>query len=474
MPGGCALIRNYDIVSKMAIILRLGRSIKYCLYKLDSNLRICSWRLRYFNVGSMSCTTVSSLQQPLTRYEILGKVYNCDEMTSVTPAIISKVGRNLHCVSKHPINVIKQRIVHHFHKLYTTRTGNAIYAHFDNVSPIVTTEQNFDSLLVAKDHVTRSRNDNYYINGTTLLRAHTSAHQCDFIRMGCNQFLVTGDVYRRDEIDSSHYPIFHQMEGVRLFSREELFKSCDDNDSDLLLFESDPNLRAETSEKQAPHTMDAVKMMEFNLKETLIKLMKELFGNDIESRWTSCYFPFTHPSFELEIKFQGEWMEMLGCGIMRQQILENGGVSDRIGWAFGLGLDRLAMLLFEIPDIRLFWSKDERFLEQFSSVSLDPKTNIKFKHFSKYPPCFKDITFWLPQEGFNENDFHEVVRSSAEDLVERVELIDKFTHPKIERLSHCYRITYRSMDRNVTNEEINVIQEKIRQLVVNKLNVELR
>ena len=215
-------------------------------------------------------------------------------------------------------------------------------------------------------------------------------------------------------------------------------------------------------------------MMEFDLKETLIKLMKELFGSDIETRWTSCYFPFTHPSYELEIKFQGEWMEMLGSGVMRQPILENGGVTDRIGWAFGLGLDRLAMLLFDIPDIQLFWSKDARFIKQFSSVGLDPKTNIKFKPFSRYPPCYKDIAFWLPQEEFNENDFHEVVRSSAEDLVEKVELIDKFVHPKTERVSHCYRITYRSMDRNVTNQEINVIQDEIRRLVVNELKVELR
>ena len=167
-------------------------------------------------------------------------------------------------------------------------------------------------------------------------------------------------------------------------------------------------------------------------------------------------------------------MEMLGSGIMRQPILENGGVTDRIGWAFGLGLDRLAMLLFNIPDIRLFWSKDKRFTEQFSAVGLDPKTNIKFKAFSKYPPCYKDIAFWLPEEKINENDFHEVVRSSAGDLVEKVELIDKFVHPKTERVSHCYRITYRSMDRNVTNEEINVIQDQIREMVVNELGVELR
>ena len=92
-------------------------------------------------------------------------------------------------------------------------------------------------------------------------------------------------------------------------------------------------------------------------------------------------------------------MEMLGSGIMRQLILENGGVTDRIGWAFGLGLDHLAMLLFDIPNIRLFWSKDERFIEQFSFIGLDPKTNIVFKPFSKYPPCYKDIAFWLYTQG---------------------------------------------------------------------------
>ena len=85
---------------------------------------------------------------------------------------------------------------------------------------------------------------------------HTLLHtREDFIRMGCNQFLVTGDVYRRDEIDLSHYPIFHQMEGVRLFSQEELFKSNCSEASELALFETDPSLREETSEKQAPHTI---------------------------------------------------------------------------------------------------------------------------------------------------------------------------------------------------------------------------
>lgn len=138
------------------------------------------------------------------------------------------------------------------------------------------------------------------------------------------------------------------------------------------------------------------------------------------------------------------------------------------GWAFGIGLERIAMVMFEIPDIRLFWSEDPRFHSQFTSSDI-----VKFKPYSKYPPCLKDITFWVPNN-FHENDLNEVMRGVGGDLVENVQLIDKFTHPKTNRTSHCYRITYRSMDRNLTNEDINELQFAARKAVVEKLGVELR
>jgi len=223
-----------------------------------------------------------------------------------------------------------------------------------------------------------------------------------------------------------------------------------------------------TEEKQESHTAEATKLAELDLKNTLQKLFEDLFGESTEMRWVDAYFPFTHPSWELEVKHEGEWMEMLGSGIMEQGILVNGGAPDKIGWAFGLGLERIAMKLFDIPDIRLFWSEDERFLNQFKCGP-----DVKFKPFSKYPPTYKDVSFWI-NDAFMQNDLFEVIRSVAGDYVEEMQLVDSFSHPSTKRTSHCYRITYRAMDKTFTDEEINSIQDQVRNAICKELSVDLR
>lgn len=154
---------------------------------------------------------------------VLGKAYLRDDMTNITQNILSKLGRNLHLGKNHPLSILRAKIQDHVYADYRTRWGGPMFTMVDYLSPVVTVEQNFDSLLVPKDHVSRAKNENYYLNSEYLLRAHTSAHQRDLIKTGLDAFLVTGDVYRRDEIDMCHYPVFHQMEGVRLFSQHELF-----------------------------------------------------------------------------------------------------------------------------------------------------------------------------------------------------------------------------------------------------------
>lgn len=349
---------------------------------------------------------------------------------NVSDYIYEKMGADLHRQPDHPICIIKQAIYDFFEK-----RNPGMFKTFDDRYPIVTTHANFDEVLVPKDHISRSPNDTYYVDANTVLRCHTSAHQAETLRAGHPAFLVTGDVYRRDSIDSTHYPVFHQMEGVRVFTEAEWTAAG----------------------------ADATALAEKDLKDALEGLAKHLFG-DVECRWIDAYFPFTNPSFELEIFFKGKWLEVLGCGVM-EQVRASGGATPKRGgvhpnpksrgrglgggvgragrsgaalpserlwvgahgaslgtgparkddvcgnplwgtqphqpslasspattrphthahtpphrsqvildgnykpghkaWAFGLGLERLAMVLFDVPDIRLFWSGDDRFLKQF-------------------------------------------------------------------------------------------------------------
>ncbi|XP_073423446.1 LOW QUALITY PROTEIN: phenylalanine--tRNA ligase, mitochondrial [Dendrobates tinctorius] len=412
-------------------------------------------------------TSKTSSANISSQVELLGRPFPRDDYTNVTSKILSLVGKNLHNQKYHPLWLIKERIKEFFYREFIGRFGNPLFSVYDDLSPIVTTEQNFDKLLIPWDHPTRKRGDNYYLNKTHMLRAHTSAHQWDLMHSGLDAFLVVGDVYRRDEIDRSHYPIFHQMEGVCLFSNHELFAKVENNDT-CQLFENG----FRTSSKQESHTLEAMKLVEYHLKQTLTKLIAHVFGEGLEIRWVDCYFPFTHPSFEMEIKFQGEWMEVLGCGVMEQKLVNSAGAQDKIGWAFGLGLERLAMILYSIPDIRLFWSESELFLKQFHVSDINQA--VKFQPISKFPHLSNDISFWLPSEGYLENDFYDLVRNVAGDIVEEVSLIDQFTHPKTKRISHCYRIKYRHMEHTLTQTEVSLLHKKIGILAIAELGVEGR
>lgn len=100
--------------------------------------------------------------------------------------------------------------------------GEPRFITFDSLPPVVTVQQNFDDLLIPLDHVSRRPSDTYYVDAGHVLRCHTSAHQTALLRQGHDSFLVCGDVYRRDEVDNTHYPVFHQMEGVRVLSAAEV------------------------------------------------------------------------------------------------------------------------------------------------------------------------------------------------------------------------------------------------------------
>ncbi|KAL1919820.1 uncharacterized protein VTP21DRAFT_1751 [Calcarisporiella thermophila] len=456
-------------------MLRPAWGLVYCTNRLGLSRTIPSC---YYSVASaiepVKEDTKNAENAPrITRDAIYvnSNTYPTDSYTNITPSILAKTTRRLHLNPRHPVSIVRSLIESHF--------GH--FTPFNNFSPVVTTRQNFDDLGFPADHPGRAPSDTYYLNENILLRTHTSAHQLEGLRSGKSKFLISADVYRRDEIDATHYPVFHQMEGFQYFEAKAVEEQIK---ADMALrkngqwdrYAQDETRISDQNPIQACHDPVASHLVGNHLKWALEGMIRSVFGlasngsEDIKVRWIDAYFPFTSPSWEMEVFFRGQWLEVCGCGVVQQNIMNMAGLHEKIGWAFGFGLERIAMVLFEIPDIRLFWSTDERFLSQFQ-----PGTITKFQPFSKFPPCPKDVSFWLNDPNrFHENDICSVIREVAGDIVEDVKKIDDFTHPKTNRRSLCYRIVYRSMDRNVTNDEINSIQEKVRQEIVEKLNVELR
>ena len=197
--------------------------------------------------------------------------------------------------------------------------------------PEVETEKfNFDLLNIKKSHPARQMHDTFYLdNMTNLLRTHTSPVQ---IRGMLNQqppiaLISGGKVYRKDD-DSTHLPMFHQIEGIYV--------------ADDVCFA--------------------------HLKDLIYKIIFALFGEDKEIRFRPSYFPFTEPSAEVDILSEkGDWLEILGCGIVNPIVLNNCNIDSKkfSGLAFGLGIERIAMLKYEIPDIRDFYKSNLDFLNQF-------------------------------------------------------------------------------------------------------------
>lgn len=209
-----------------------------------------------------------------------------------------------------------------------------------------TDDMNFVNLNVPKGHPARDMQETFYLTGTTLLRTHTSPGQIrGMLALEGKlpvRFIVPGRVYRRDQTDASHHPVFFQVEGLAI-------------DADVTF-------------KQ--------------LRGVISALMNRFFGQDVKIRLRPSYFPFTEPSCEVDISCvfcKGEgcsvcgnsgYLEVAGAGMVHPQVLINGGYDPEevSGFAFGFGLDRLAMLKYGIDDIRLLYGNDKRFLSQFRGL----------------------------------------------------------------------------------------------------------
>jgi len=310
---------------------------------------------------------------------------------------------------------------------------------------IVPAKESFDLFNFPPNHPARSRSDTYYVDDGHILRPHTTVMwYYHFALPEIREKIAKGEafgalsygkVYRRDELDRRHMNVFHQIDGVYLCKRDEKVIGLED------------------------------------LKEVLISIAKAVYGEHIKYRFNEDTFPYTDPSLEMEVDMNGAWVEVLGCGVVRPAVLDNLGIDSKVwnGWAFGFGIERLAILSMQLPDIRLLWSEDERVRRQL-------KLGQVFKEVSKYPPIIRDISFVVKND-FVPNDYFDLIRDIGGDLVEEVSLLDKYENAAKfgeGRTSYTYHTVYRSTDRTLTNDEVTPIQEKITEETKRQFHAEVR
>lgn len=288
--------------------------------------RLCGRKARFILQHQYRVVHLSTVSK--TQLEILGQCFPSDNWTNITPSIISKTALQLHNKPSHPLSTLRGLV----------ESAYPDFTHVSSISPLVSPHKNFDELSFPVDHPGRSVTDSYYVNKDMMLRTHTSAHEVEMFRRGETKWLLTADVYRRDEIDASHYPVFHQMEGARIFnSNASGMKEVEEDNERLsnilakshIVIEDVPHV-SPTNPVQPVHDPLFAEQVSKNLKLSLNYLLLKVFGNvagisknePLRVRWIEAYFPFTSPSFEVEVFFQERWLEILGSGVIRQSTLD--------------------------------------------------------------------------------------------------------------------------------------------------------
>ncbi|AZN35459.1 phenylalanine--tRNA ligase subunit alpha [Iodobacter ciconiae] len=233
---------------------------------------------------------------------------------------ITLPGRGLAAGGLHPVTKVRERIEALFHSMgFAVADGPEIETDF----------YNFEALNLPPDHPARGMQDTFYVEGGEVLRTHTSPIQARYMESHEPpiKIIAPGRVYRVDS-DATHAPMFHQMEGLWV-------------DQDVSFAD---------------------------LKSVIVSFLRQFFErDDLEVRFRPSFFPFTEPSAEIDVKWSKGWMEVGGCGMVHPNVLKNVGIDSEkfTGFAFGIGLDRFAMLYYGVNDLRLFFENDISFLEQF-------------------------------------------------------------------------------------------------------------
>ncbi|MBL0145221.1 MAG: phenylalanine--tRNA ligase subunit alpha [Chitinophagaceae bacterium] len=271
------------------------------------------------------------------KYEELKQATSSTPITNHQSIDLTLPGDDLPLGSRHPISLVKNKIISIFQRLgFAVAEGPEIEDDFHN----------FTALNLPENHPARDMQDTFYIsqNPDWLLRTHTSSVQVREMQKGKLpiRIICPGRVYRNETISARAHCFFHQVEGLYI----------------------------------------AENVSFADLKQTLYFFVQEMFGKDVKVRFRPSYFPFTEPSAEMDISClicggdgcsvckKTGWVEILGCGMVHPNVLDNCGIDSNkyTGFAFGMGIERITMLKYQIKDLRLFSENDMRFLKQFTSA----------------------------------------------------------------------------------------------------------
>jgi phenylalanyl-tRNA synthetase alpha chain len=258
-------------------------------------------------------TALESQKSSLQAAEIQARL-EAETIDVTMPAVFRPQGR------VHPINSTIDRAIDIFVGMgYTVETGPEMETDY----------YNFEALNFLPDHPARDMQDTLYLPDGNLLRTHTSNIQIHYMEENDPpiRVIAPGRCYRRDTVDATHTAVFHQIE----------FFAVDEN----LTFT--------------------------DLKGTIKEFLHQMFGEEMEIRFRASYFPFTEPSAEVDMRWKGKWLEIMGCGMIDPNVLKSVGYDPETytGFAAGFGVERVALLLHQLDDIRRLYSSDLRFLRQF-------------------------------------------------------------------------------------------------------------
>lgn len=271
-------------------------------------------------IGALANEVKETLQNSLENQQLLLQRQKIETQLAQESLDVTMPGVGRPVGKLHPLQSTIDRVIDIFTGLgYTVAQGPQIESDY----------YNFEALNTPCDHPARDMQDTFYFNDGSLLRTHTSSVQIRYMEQNDPpvRIVAPGRVYRRDTVDATHSAVFHQLELLAI-------------------------------DKGLTFT---------DLKGTIKEFLRQMFGDDLPIIFRASYFPFTEPSAEVDVQWQGKWLEVMGCGMVDPNVLKAVGYDPEVysGFAAGLGIERFAMILHEIDDIRRLYNSDLRFLNQF-------------------------------------------------------------------------------------------------------------